>query len=150
MSPNAALPYETRHRTPTVTAGFPRKGTFREFYEESPLPSYSAPDRTCDLGRVPGLAGTARAWTRLDRPGRRHRRAQQDGDLHPGLDATALATIVAATDGLKDLSGILDPPHRARRGFEQRMQHLIDIVEALISRDEHPPRLTTRCAASSQ
>jgi hypothetical protein len=78
------------------------------------------------------------------------RQAQQDGDLHSGLDATALATIVAATDGLKDLSGILDPPHRARRGFEQRMQHLIDIVEATISRDEHPPRLTTLSATSSQ
>jgi hypothetical protein len=77
-------------------------------------------------------------------------RAQQDGDLHSGLDATALATIVAATDGLKDLSGILDPPHRARRGFEQPMQHLIDIVEATISRDEHPSRLTTRSATSSQ
>jgi hypothetical protein len=30
------------------------------------------------------------------------------------------------------------------------MQHLIDIIEALISRDEHPPRLTTRSATSSQ
>jgi hypothetical protein len=99
---------------------------------------------------VPELADTARARTRLDRPGRRHQPAPQDGDLPSGLDATALATIVAATDGLKDLSGILDPPHRARRGFEQRMQHLIDIVEALISRDEHPPRLTTRSATSSQ
>ena len=34
-------------------------------------------------------------------------------------DATALATVlVAATDGLKDLSDIVDPPSRARRGFE--------------------------------
>jgi hypothetical protein len=79
------------------------------------------------------------------------RRAQQDGDLPSGHDATALATIlVAATDGLKDLPGILDPPYRANRGFEQRMQHLIDTVEALISRDEHPPRLTMRSATSSQ
>jgi hypothetical protein len=30
------------------------------------------------------------------------------------------------------------------------MQHLIDTVEALISRDEHPPPLTTRSVASSQ
>ena len=65
-------------------------------------------------------------------------RAQRDGDLPAQLDATALATIlVAATDGLKDLSDILDPPSRAKRGFEQRMQHMTEIVEALISRDEH-------------
>ena|SRR5690348_4005390 len=31
MSPNAALPYETGHRTPTVTFRFPRKGTFGNF-----------------------------------------------------------------------------------------------------------------------
>jgi hypothetical protein len=68
-------------------------------------------------------------------------RAQQDGDLPPRLDATALATIlVAATDGLKDLSDILDPPNRAKRGFEQRMQRMTEIVEALISRNDHPAR----------
>jgi hypothetical protein len=66
-------------------------------------------------------------------------RAQQDGDLSAQLDATALAAIlVAATDGLKDLSDILDPPSRSRRGFEQRMQNLTEIVEALISRNEDP------------
>ena len=66
-------------------------------------------------------------------------RAQQDGDLPAQFDATVLATIlVAATDGLKDLSDILDPPNRAKRGFEQRMQRMTEIVEALISRDEHP------------
>jgi hypothetical protein len=66
-------------------------------------------------------------------------RAQQDGDLPSQLDATALATIlVAATDGLKDLSDILDPPNRAKRGFEQRMQRMAEIIEALISRDDHP------------
>ena len=64
-------------------------------------------------------------------------RAQEDGDLPAQLDATALAAVlVAATDGLKDLSDILDPPSRSRRGFEQRMQHLTDILEALISRHE--------------
>jgi AcrR family transcriptional regulator len=77
---------------------------------------------------------------RLDRHGRwHHQPAQQDGDLPAQLDATVLATIlVAATDGLKDLSDILDPPNRAKRGFEQRMQRMTEIVEALISRDEHP------------
>ena len=60
--------------------------------------------------------------------------AQEDGDLPAQLDASALAAVlVAATDGLKDLSDILDPPNRSRRGFEQRMQHLTDILEALIS-----------------
>ena len=53
----------------------------------------------------------------------------------PHLDAAALAAIlVAATDGLKDLSDILDPPSRARRGFERRMQHLTEVVEALTVR----------------
>jgi hypothetical protein len=102
---------------------------------------------------VPELADTVRARTCgwIDLVAGIISRAQQDGDLPSGLDATALATIlVAATDGLKDLSDILDPPHRTRRGSEQRMQHIIDIVEALISRDEHPPRLTTRSATSSQ
>jgi hypothetical protein len=47
-------------------------------------------------------------------------------------DATALATVlVAATDGLKDLSDIVDPPSRARRGFERRLQHLTELVESL-------------------
>jgi AcrR family transcriptional regulator len=103
--------------------------------------AYSAPRLSRDLGRMPELAGSVRAqmrgWIELvaDIIGR----AQQEGDLRSELDATALATIlVAATDGLKDLSDILDPPSRARRGFEQRMQRLIEIVEALISRDEDP------------
>ena len=61
--------------------------------------------------------------------------AQRDGDLPAQLDASALAAIlVAATDGLKDLSDILDPPSRARRGFEQRIQHLTEVVEALMER----------------
>jgi TetR/AcrR family transcriptional repressor of nem operon len=103
--------------------------------------AYSASRLSRDLGRMPELAGSVRAqmrgWIELvaDIIGR----AQQEGDLRSELDATALATIlVAATDGLKDLSDILDPPSRARRGFEQRMQRLIEIVEALISRDEDP------------
>ncbi len=63
-------------------------------------------------------------------------RAQHDGDLAPDLDADALATVlVAATDGLKDLSEILDSPNRARKGFERRMRSLADIVERLIISD---------------
>jgi len=38
---------------------------------------------------------------------------------------------VAATDGLKDLSDIVDPPSRARRGFERRLQYLTELVESL-------------------
>ena len=103
--------------------------------------AYSTPRLSRDLGRMPELAGAVRAQMR----GWIHlvadiiSRARRDGDLPSQLDPTALATIlVAATDGLKDLSDILDPPNRAKRGFEQRMQHLTEIVEALISRDEDP------------
>lgn len=103
--------------------------------------AYSAPRLARDLARMPELAGIVRAQMRgwIDLVASIISRAQQDGDLPPQLDATALATIlVAATDGLKDLSDILDPPNRAKRGFEQRMQRMTEIVEALISRDEHP------------
>jgi hypothetical protein len=64
---------------------------------------------------MPEFADTVRARTRgwIDLVAGIISRAQQDGDLPSGLDATALATIlIAATDGLKDLSDILDPPHR--------------------------------------
>ena len=99
--------------------------------------AYSAQRLTRDLARVPELADRVRAQTRdwIELVAGIVSQAQRDGDLAMKPDATALATVlVAATDGLKDLSDILDPPHRARRGSEQRMQHLIDIVEALISR----------------
>ena len=111
-----------------------------KLHREDPS-AYSAPRLSRDLGRMPELAGTVRAQMR----GWIHlvadiiSRARRDGDLPSQLDPTALATIlVAATDGLKDLSDILDPPNRAKRGFEQRMQHLTEVVEALISRDEDP------------
>lgn len=111
-----------------------------KLHREDPS-AYSAPRLARDLARMPELAGIVRAQMRgwIDLVASIISRAQQDGDLPPQLDATALATIlVAATDGLKDLSGILDPPNRAKRGFEQRMQRMTEIVEALISRDEHP------------
>jgi hypothetical protein len=90
---------------------------------------------------MPGLADTVRAQMRgwIDLVADIISRAQQDGDLPAQLDATALATIlVAATDGLKELSDVLDPPNRAKRGFEQRMQRMTEIVEALISRGGTP------------
>ena len=113
-----------------------------KLHREDPS-AYSAPRLARDLARMPELGGIVRAQMRgwIDLVASIISRAQQDGDLPPQLDATALATIlVAATDGLKDLSGILDPPNRAKRGFEQRMQRMTEIVEALISRDEHPAR----------
>jgi AcrR family transcriptional regulator len=105
-----------------------------KLHREDPS-AYSAPRLARDLARMPELAGIVRAQMRgwIDLVAGISR-AQQDGDLPPQLDATALATIlVAATDGLKDLSDILDPPNRAKRGFEQRMQRMTEIVDALIS-----------------
>jgi len=111
-----------------------------KLHREDPS-AYSAPRLSRDLARMPELAGTVRAQMRgwIDLVAGIISQAKKDGDLSSRLDATALASIlVAATDGLKDLSDILDPPNRAKRGFEQRMKHLTEIVEALISRDEHP------------
>jgi AcrR family transcriptional regulator len=96
--------------------------------------AFSAQRLSRDLARIPGLAGPIRVQMRgwIDLVAGLISQAQRDGDLPAHLDAAALATIlVAATDGLKDLSDILDPPSRARRGFEQRMQHLTEFVEAL-------------------
>ena len=100
--------------------------------------AYSAQRLSRDLARLPGLAGPIRTQMRgwIDLVAGLIRAAQRDGDLPAHLDAAALAAIlVAATDGLKDLSDILDPPSRARRGFEQRMQHLTELVETL--RESH-------------
>ena len=111
--------------------------------------AYSAQRLSRDLGPIPELADRVRAQMRgwIELVAGIISRAQRDGDLSSELDATALATIlVAATDGLKDLSDILDPPSRARRGFEQRMQRLAEILEALISRDEDPAHGRTRAA----
>jgi AcrR family transcriptional regulator len=98
--------------------------------------AFSASRLSRDLGRIPELATSVRAhmqrWIELvaDIIGR----AQSEGDLAPAIDPVALATILfAATDGLKDLSDILDPPNRARRGFEQRMRSLSEIVDAVVA-----------------
>jgi len=96
--------------------------------------AFSAQRLSRDLARIPGQAGPIRVQLRgwIDLVAGLISQAQRDGDLPAHLDAAALAAIlVAATDGLKDLSDILDPPSRARRGFEQRMQHLTELVEAL-------------------
>jgi AcrR family transcriptional regulator len=96
--------------------------------------AYSAQRLTRDLARVPELADRVRAQTRdwIELVASIVSQAQRDGDLAVKPDATALATVlVAATDGLKDLSDIVDPPSRARRGFERRLQHLTELVESL-------------------
>jgi AcrR family transcriptional regulator len=99
--------------------------------------AYSAQRLSRDLARLPDLSGPIRTQMRgwIDLVAGLISQAQRDGDLPAHLDAAALAAIlVAATDGLKDLSDILDPPSRARRGFEQRMQHLTELVETLRER----------------
>ena len=96
--------------------------------------AYSAQRLTRDLARVPELADRVRAQTRdwIELVAGIVSQAQRDGDLAVKPEATALATVlVAATDGLKDLSDIVDPPGRARRGFERRLQHLTELVESL-------------------
>ena len=96
--------------------------------------AYSAQRLTRDLARVPELADRVRAQTRdwIELVAGIVSQAQRDGDLAVKPDAIALATVlVAATDGLKDLSDIVDPPSRARRGFERRLQHLTELVESL-------------------
>ena len=100
--------------------------------------AYSAQRLTRDLARVPELADRVRAQTRdwIELVAGIVSQAQRDGDLAMKPDATALATVlVAATDGLKDLSDIVDPPSRARRGFERRLQHLTELVESLSTAD---------------
>ena len=96
--------------------------------------AYSTQRLTRDLARVPELADRVRAQTRdwIELVAGIVSQAQRDGDLAVKPEATALATVlVAATDGLKDLSDIVDPPSRARRGFERRLQHLTELVESL-------------------
>jgi AcrR family transcriptional regulator len=98
--------------------------------------AYSASRLSRDLGRIPELADSVRAHMRdwIELVADILIRAQHDGDLPAHLDATAVATaLVAVTDGLKDLSDILDPPQRAQRGFELRMKSLIELLDELVA-----------------
>jgi hypothetical protein len=64
------------------------------------------------------------------------REAQADGDLPNTVDADDLAAVlVATTDGLKDLSALIDSPSRARRAYERRMNTLVTLVDTFSSRD---------------
>jgi AcrR family transcriptional regulator len=98
--------------------------------------AHSASRLSRDLSGVPELADSIRAQTRewIELVAEIIARAQQDGAVPAHLNAHGFATVlVAATDGLKDLSEIVDQPGRARRGFERRMETLMAIVETLIA-----------------
>jgi AcrR family transcriptional regulator len=57
-------------------------------------------------------------------------RAQTDGDLRPDLDPHHTAvTLIAAFDGLKTLTDVLNPGAQASDLFHQRAQTLLTIVE---------------------
>jgi hypothetical protein len=71
VSPNAALPYETGHRTQTVTWRFLRKGTFREFAEKVPYyrtAPYAATGRggSSWAEREPPVSGVTAGWLSAD------------------------------------------------------------------------------------
>jgi TetR/AcrR family transcriptional repressor of nem operon len=62
--------------------------------------------------------------------------AQADGDLPRGVNADDLAAVlIAVTDGLKDLGGVIDAPSRASRAFERRMKIVVALVDALRAQD---------------
>jgi AcrR family transcriptional regulator len=88
-----------------------------------------------DLRRSPGTGEEIRArmqsW--IDLVADILDRAKEDGELPPELDSGSLAGIlIAATDGLKDLSDLIDPPGRSRRAYERRMSDLIALIEGTI------------------
>jgi TetR/AcrR family transcriptional repressor of nem operon len=100
--------------------------------------AFSVSRLTRDLARVPDVddlvRGHTRAWVGL--LAGLIRQAQADGDIPRAIDAADLAALlVAATDGLKDLGGLIDAPSRARRAFERRMQILVTLVDAWRTRD---------------
>ena len=100
--------------------------------------AFSVSRLTRDLAHIPDITDTVRshmrAWLGLltgliDQ-------AQADGDLPGTIDAGDLAAVlVAATDGLKDLGGLIDAPSRARRAFERRMDTLVALVDTFSLRD---------------
>ncbi|MBV9638297.1 MAG: TetR family transcriptional regulator C-terminal domain-containing protein [Mycobacteriaceae bacterium] len=99
--------------------------------------AFSVSRLTRDLARVPNLTDLVRDHMRdwLGLLAGLVSRAQTDGDLPPTLDARDLAAVlVAATDGLKDLGGLIDTPSRARRAFERRIDVLVRLVDASSAR----------------
>lgn len=99
-------------------------------------PSASSITRlTRELALIPGLAGQARDGT-LEWIGLVAgiiSRAQRDGQLRATADPQLIATIIiAAADGLKDLSDVLDPAAEAKDGYERRLAGLAELMEALL------------------
>jgi len=99
-------------------------------------PSASSITRlTRELALIPGLAEQTREgtldWIRLIAS--IVSRAQQDGELRTTADPQLIAAIVvAAADGLKDLSDVLDPPAEAQNGYERRLAGLAGLMETLL------------------
>lgn len=96
--------------------------------------AYSVSRLTRDLARVPDVNDLVRSHMRawVGMLAGMITRAQADGDLPRAVDAGDLAALlVAATDGLKDLGGLIDAPSRARRAFERRMEVLVMLVDGL-------------------
>jgi AcrR family transcriptional regulator len=96
--------------------------------------AFSVSRLTRDLAHLPDVTDTVRSHMRvwLGLLTGLIGQAQEDGDLPRTIDAGDLAAVlVAATDGLKDLGGLIDAPSRARRSFERRMDTLVALVDAL-------------------
>jgi AcrR family transcriptional regulator len=96
--------------------------------------AFSVSRLTRDLARVPDVNDLVRDHTRawVGMLAGLITRAQADGDLPRTIAAGDLAALlVAATDGLKDLGGLLDAPSRAARAFGRRMEALVTLVDAL-------------------
>jgi AcrR family transcriptional regulator len=96
--------------------------------------AFSVARLTRDLARVPEVRDRIRdhmrAWVGM--LAGLITRAQADGDLPGNIEAGDLAALlVAATDGLKDLGGLIDAPSRAGRAFGRRMDALVTLVDAL-------------------
>jgi TetR/AcrR family transcriptional repressor of nem operon len=67
------------------------------------------------------------------------RRGQSDGDLRAGLDPQSVAVVlVAAFDGLKSLTDILEPTQHGAGAFAERARTLLAIVELALINSSAP------------
>ena len=117
--------------------------------------AFSVSRLTRDLARVPHVTDLVRDHMRvwLGLLAGLISQAQADGDLPRGVDARDLAAVlVATTDGLKDLGGLIDAPSRARRAFERRMEVLVSLVGALSgsSPSQSPQKSSARLQFSTR
>jgi AcrR family transcriptional regulator len=144
----AVIDEKQRQRVETVQTAISAESRAVEKFRAIPLalvrlhrddPSaFSVSRLTRDLAHVPDVTDTLRDHMRvwLGLLAGLIGQAQADGDLPRTIDARDLAAVlVAATDGLKDLGGLIDAPSRKRRAFERRMNALVTLVDALRTRD---------------